>query len=483
MTKHVPTPTSRLRFGLGSADITPPVGIYHRMWGAARHDRAAGVHRPLRADVLLLAPLDCGPLLVRAHLDLVGLAATQHNELRQALAEVTGALLERVIITYSHTHSSGFFVANRIALSGGELIVPYLRQLRLKVQEAGAQALYAMREAVVTYATGQCGMAANRDYWDAEAGHPVCGFNPQGEPDQTVVVARFSAPSGQLLATMVNYSCHPTSLAWENTLISPDYPGALRETVEKSTGAPCTFALGACGDQGPRDGFVGDPAVADRNGRQVGHAALSVLEGMGAPAADFVYQGPVISGATLGAWAHVPFPAERQAQTAGFAGGTYTVDLPLKPGLEAERFQRDLQEWSARQQEAEVRGDVLETRNCSALAERSRRWLARLEGLPTGPTYPFQFTVYRLGDAIWATCGGEPYSLIQTELRRRFPQYTLLFSPLTSDFQVAYLLPRDRYGKGLYQEEPSSLAPGCLELLIEAMAAQISALETGEPVL
>jgi hypothetical protein len=471
-----PAPTSRLRFGLGTADITPPVGIYHRMWGAARHDRAAGVHRPLRADVLLLAPVDRGPLLVRAHLDLVGLGAAPHEGLRQALAQATGAPLDRVIVTYSHSHSAGFFAPNRVDLPGGELILPYLDRLRLKVQEAAGQALYAMQETVVTYAAGQCSMAANRDCWDAAAGHPVCGFNPEGEPDQTLVVARFSALSGQVLATLVNYSCHPTSLAWENPLISPDYPGALREVVEEATGVPCTFALGACGDQGPREGFVGDTAVADRNGRQVGYAALSALEGMGPAGADFVYQGPVISGATLGTWAHRPLSPERLAQTACFAGGTHAVDLPLKPGLEPERFRREQEEWTRRQQEAESRGDALEARNCGALAERARRWLARLEGLPEGPTYPFHFTVHRLGDALWATSGGEPYSLIQTELRRRFPQYTLLFSPLTSDFQVAYLLPRDRYGKGLYQEEPSSLGPGCLELLIEAMAAQIALL-------
>ncbi len=468
-------PTSRLRFGLGRVEITPPVGIYHRMWGAARHDRAAGVHRPLQADVLLLAPIDRGPLLVRAHLDLVGLAVSQHEDMRQALAEAAGVPLERVVATYSHTHSAGFLVPDRIALPGGELIPPYLRRLRLKLQEACAQALYSMQETTITYAAGQCAMAASRDCWDEAAGHHVCGFNPRGEPDQTVTVGRFTDPSGRLLATLVNYGCHPTTLAWENTLISPDYVGALRETVEKSTGAPCTFALGACGDLGPRDGFVGDVAVADRNGRQLAHAALSVLEGMGPPATDFAYQGPVISGATLGAWAHTPFTPERLAHTARFAGGAYTVDLPLKPGLDRERFQRELQEWSARQQEAERQNNALEARNCRALAERARRWLARLEGMPTGPLYPFQFTVHCLGDAIWATCGGEPYSLIQVELRRRFPRHTILFSPLSGNFQVAYLLPRDRYGKGLYQEEPSSLAPGCLEQLIEAMAGRIEA--------
>ena len=60
-TTVVPAPTSLLRFGHARAEITPPVGIYHRMWGAARHDRATGVHRPLVADVLVLAPLEPAP--------------------------------------------------------------------------------------------------------------------------------------------------------------------------------------------------------------------------------------------------------------------------------------------------------------------------------------------------------------------------------------------------------------------------------------
>src|SRR6185369_13887791 len=119
------------------------------------------------------------------------------------------------------------------------------------------------------------------------------------------------------LATIVNYACHPTTLAWENALISPDFPGAMREVVEGTTGVPCLFLQGASGDLGPREGFVGDPAVADRNGRQLGHVALAALEALPPPGTRFEYEGPVISGATLGAWRHVPLGAEslrRQAR-------------------------------------------------------------------------------------------------------------------------------------------------------------------------
>src|SRR5437763_152257 len=59
---HVDTPQTRCQAGAAQGDITPPVGIYHRMWGAAVHDRATGVHRPLAATLLWLQPSPPTPL-------------------------------------------------------------------------------------------------------------------------------------------------------------------------------------------------------------------------------------------------------------------------------------------------------------------------------------------------------------------------------------------------------------------------------------
>ena len=39
--------------GVARVDITPPVGIYSRTWGSARHDMAEGVHRPLLGSCLV----------------------------------------------------------------------------------------------------------------------------------------------------------------------------------------------------------------------------------------------------------------------------------------------------------------------------------------------------------------------------------------------------------------------------------------------
>ncbi len=477
---RVTTPTSVLRLGWARADITPPVGIYHRLWGAARHREATGIHRPLVADVLVLGPLSGEGLpLVRAQLDLCGLPRDQYDQLSHGLAEALGLPLEQVVLTFSHTHAAGWLSVEEAPSAARDLMAAYLREVADRLQEAGQQALRGVREAVLTYGTGRCGLAANRDFWDGQ--RHVCGFNPDGPVDDTVTVVRVTEPEGALRLTLVSYGCHPTTLAWQNTLVSPDYVGALREQVERATGVPCVFLLGACGEAGPRYGFVGDPGIADRNGRQLAHAALSVLEGMAPPQRDLQYRGPVVSGATLGIWEYVPLDAERRRQVALFAGGRYQVAMPLKPKPDPVRLQVELQAWQARAREAESRGDALAARDAGAYAERLRRWLGRLAAWPEGGSYPFHFTVYRLGDALWITTGGEPYQLVQLALRERFSDFTLLFSPLAGDLEVGYLLPAGLYGQGLYQEEPSILAPGCLERLVNAVAARVTALTEVRP--
>jgi len=472
-----PTPTSRLRFGLARIDVTPPVGIYHPMWGAARHHRATGVHRPLTAEAMVFAPLDETRLpVLRLQIDHVGMTATHQATVIDMLSQATKLPAENIITTFSHTHSSGNFSADRVHLPGGELIGGYVEELNQKLVTVATQALANVQEAVITYGRGRCSMATNRDYWDDDSNFYACGYNPGVPADDTLLVARMTDKEGALLATVVNYACHPTTLAWENTLISPDYVGALREVVEEATGAPCIFALGACGELGPRQSHQGKTEVADNNGRNVGYAALATMATMDPPATDFAYQGPVISGATLGTWTHQPLSEERLQQTALFTGGSYMVELPQKPLPDPVALEAEMEEWGTRQQEADERGETVAARDYGARLERARRWIMRVRHLIDRPTCPYHFTVHRLGDAFWITVGGEPYSLIQTELRQRFPDHPIIFSPLAGDFQVAYLLPSDRYGKGLYQEEPSILAQGCLEILIEAVTERVQAL-------
>src|SRR5436190_17085934 len=65
-TSQAPAPFSHPEFagilGVAREDITPPVGIYARNWGAAKHDVAEGIHRPLTATALTMKS-DGAPLV------------------------------------------------------------------------------------------------------------------------------------------------------------------------------------------------------------------------------------------------------------------------------------------------------------------------------------------------------------------------------------------------------------------------------------
>ena len=83
--------------------------------------------------------------------------------------------------------------------------------------------------------------------------------------------------SGHPLAVLVNFQCHGTVLAWENKMISPDWPGMMRKTIETALpGAKALFFQGAAGNQGPMEGFTGDLRVPHRLGSILGHQAAAL---------------------------------------------------------------------------------------------------------------------------------------------------------------------------------------------------------------
>jgi hypothetical protein len=471
-------PQSRCRFALAWCDITPPANIYHRMWGAAKHERATGVHRPLRATVAVFAPLDekDGARQIVLALDHCVMGAVEHRHLVGHAAGIGGVAEEEILVVCSHTHGAGLMGLDRASLPGGDLIPPYLHSIGEKTGELIKQCVAGLKPAGIVYGRGRCALAAHRDFWDGERQQFVCGFNPGVPADDTVIVARVTGDDGKVLANIVNYACHPTTLAWENTLISPDYVGAMRETVERETNAPCLFLQGASGELGPREGFVGDTAVADRNGRELAYAALAALTALPRFNTKFRYQGPVVSGATLGDWRHETLADDDLARKAKWKLTRWKEPLTYRPGqptvadVEADRAKYQSEEAAAREA-----GDEAKAADARALAERKNRLLHRLQQLPPGDSYPLRVAMWHMGDAIWIGVQGESYSLLQTELRRRFPEKIIVLASIAADWGASYLPPRELYGSGIYQESIAVVAAGSLEQLIESIAKHIAA--------
>ncbi|MBA4062471.1 MAG: hypothetical protein C0501_01955 [Isosphaera sp.] len=473
MTARVDAPQARCRAGFARADVTPPVGIYHRMWGAALHDRATGVHRPLTATALYLEALDGRGRQLVLGLDHCILEGAEQDRIRGR----AGCAVDEVAVALSHTHGSGWMSRARADLPGGDLIGPYLDALADACGRIAREAAAAARPATLVFGTGRCDLARHRDFPESGSGRIVCGFHPDGPADDAVLVARAVSDSGVTLGTVVNYACHPTTLAWENTLLSPDYVGATREVVEGATGAPCLFLQGASGDLGPADGFVGDPAVADRNGRRLGYAALAALEGLPPPGTRFEYAGAVVSGATLGTWKHVPAGDADRERFAAWGTRQAVVPLPYRLDLPtADDTKAELAKWEAEESAARAAGDTARVSECRARSERMTRQLARLAAMPPGPAYPYRVAVVRLGDSVWVFCPGELYQVFQTTLRARFPHLAVVVATVANDWQPGYLPAAGSYGYGIYQEVIAAVAPGALETVIETVSREVRGL-------
>ncbi len=459
-------PSGRCYGGVGRVDITPPADAYHRNWGAALHDAAEGIHRPLSAAALVVAAGSNSVPHVLLTLDLGWLRTREMGQLLAAIAELTGLDKDRVVITFSHTHAAINLDVERVGEPGGQHIIPYLEALPEKLAAAIAAAIAAQQELSFSAARGRCTLAWQRDFWDAENNLYACGPNPDIAADDALLFLRAVNSAGELVFSLLNYACHPTTLAWENRQISPDYIGSMREVIERHTGAPCLFALGACGDLGPRDGFVGDIETAERNGRQLAYAALSASEALPAANTQMRYEGPLLSGATLGIWRHVELevPTDVIFQTA-----LLELSLSARPAPEREQLRRQLEEWQ--QRAAVAAGDEALLSQYRARIERLHRALRRLEER-TGDHILYRIHLWRMGRCVFVLLGGEPYNVLQRALRARFPQTALVFAVLCNE-PHSYVLPREECGKGLYQDGCATLAAGALEEIVAAIDCQL----------
>ena len=443
--------------GVARADITPPPNIYARSWGSALHDAAEGIHRPLVTTCLFLRGGDPQLELYLLCFDLGWWYDDAHErEIRKVILEKSGLRDDQLITHMGHTHSGPASNLQNVEREGGNLIPAY----RDKIVEGAVAALKGakanVQPAVMSWAEGRCNLARNRDLvLDSETF--LCSVNPDGPSDDTVLVGRVTDASGRIIATMVNYACHPVSLGGGNKMISPDYYGAMREVVERDTGgAPCFFLHGASGDMTPLRSYEADTAIADQNGRQLGYAALSALTGMLPPEQELAFDRIEDSGARLGRWSLRPKPASTALKITRSTTELPYVNLPT---------------------EAEL---LEQLKDCTdrPLKERLERRLMVRRDVGEGKSRTVSTTLMQWGDAFLVGAPAEPYSAYQKEIRARFPGHAVMVLNIVNG-NVGYLAPAETYDKpGLYQIKISLFQPGCMEQVIDDTAKSLKALET-----
>ncbi|UCF62181.1 MAG: neutral/alkaline non-lysosomal ceramidase N-terminal domain-containing protein [Anaerolineaceae bacterium] len=220
-------------------DITPPVGTPLEGYGA-RVGVSQGVHDPLYAQVLLLKSGEDQVALLS--LDLLGVGLGFTHRVREAIEDAIGVPAEGILLAPSHIHSGP---AGYIGEFPG---FPFTKDPELQniaVRQLEGAALWASQElqpASLGVGKGLVeGIGRNRN--DPE----------HGPMDDELILLRVDDLDGRPIAVVMNYGCHPTVLSHRNLLISADFPGAARATLNKIF--PETvflFTNGASGDVSTR---------------------------------------------------------------------------------------------------------------------------------------------------------------------------------------------------------------------------------------
>lgn len=429
--------------GVAQEDITPPVGIYSRNWGASKYDVAEGIHRPLMLTCATFQSVNKEKPLILISADLgwwrnYGEELSFRSELLKSLKLEPGQLM----FCLSHTHAGPVLSPEESAKPGGGYIIPYFKNIHDSAVNAVNKALSSAVPSTLTWHYGKCNLATNRDLPDPDKNRFIVGFNPGKEADDTLLVGRITTEQNRITGTIVNYACHPTTLAWENRFISPDYVGATREVVESGTKAPCLFLQGASGELAPAEQYTGDTKVADKNGRQLGYAVITTLESMLPPKRELAFSSVVESGAPLAVWQQTAYQPSAQLLSV-----MTEVPFNLKPLPSLSEIEQQYQDCEDR-----------------VIKERLARKRSIRRAIGDGEIARIPLWVWRLGDSFLIGQPNEAYSEFQKELRKKLSPKAVAVMNIVNG-GVGYLPPHDLYDKDIYQEWQTPFASGSLELL------------------
>ncbi|MBI5877909.1 MAG: hypothetical protein HZB53_09675 [Chloroflexi bacterium] len=472
---------SSFKAGAARCDVTPPVGIAHGNWSAQAHDRAEGVDRPLNCTVL--AASDGNEEVIIGVWDLLFPPSGDWLvECRHRITELTGVPATHIRLSATHTHA-GPNLSKPWFSGGAEMIEPYVASLTDRLAGTALAAHRAMRPARVAGGKGSCAVNSNRRIVWPEGksdlvNHPatlsfkggdptpiLMGPNPDGFVDHEVGVIRIDDLDGNVIAILVNYQAHPTIMAFDNRLLSPDYPGTVAHAVEQVMGGLCLFLQGAAGNQDTVRDAACDPADARWVGKMIALEVGRVAELIETQPRKREVVRVVESSWPMGVVKRVP---------AGEADGTVhaiarKVAVPLDyrepPTPAEEQHLRDLQqrledlrkqgapETQIREANMQVRRQLLH-QNCNRIRS-------------TGQSLEIEFQAIRLGNCALVGIPVEPFAEIGVAVKKESPFETTFFSGYTNGVHWYMAMPY-AFEEGGYELWVCPFAPGAPVVTVDA---------------
>lgn len=257
-----------IRAGAAVADITPPPGLPLWGYGGRRDVPSQEARDKLEVSVLVLEfnPGGESPGVDAAErrLALVGIDMGRAPA-RATMKKIRAAVLARagvghLFLVASHTHHGPCMELEKSGPTAG-----YISKLVEKIAAAAATAVKSLQPAKMAVASKEVPLNRNRHNRRKDA--PV---------DRMLSVLKLVGVDDSPIATVVNFAAHPTTLPALMMKYSADYPGILKDKVEKALGGTCVFLQGAAGDLSIRSSGGGREQYATRLAAEVVALSRSV---------------------------------------------------------------------------------------------------------------------------------------------------------------------------------------------------------------
>lgn len=434
-------------------------------WGSAVHLKAEGIDAPgMRATALALS--DGRQRFVMVDLDALTVVGMENIVERAAAA--TGIPASNIRLGASHTHAGPAFSPERAPI-GADLseyrnrMTKYRADLEGKIVQVIADAVKQLAPAHLYAGRGIGTINVNRRF-RPQGGYPgAVGQNPEEFVDRELVVIRIDRPDGKPYAIIGNFQCHGTVLGYENRLISPDWIGAFRTTLE--TAFPGTMVLyfqGAAGDQGPIEGFTGDREVARRLGATLGHQAAAVALGIDTVRRDIVFEGYVESTAYQAKQPRrVKGPRDAQLK---FVSRVIQVPAREYTAEEVAGLEKSTREAEARLERA--KSDSAARPQAEARVRRLRN-LLNLAQHPSQELRSVELQILRIGDVAIVAMPGEPFSEIGAAIKKASPFAFTMFCGYSTGKGGDYMPVASEYRFGGYEVERTPYGRQASQQLVE----------------
>ncbi|HRW08219.1 MAG TPA: neutral/alkaline non-lysosomal ceramidase N-terminal domain-containing protein [Caldilineaceae bacterium] len=413
---------STLQAGVAQMDITAPLGIDLTGY-VARAGAANGVHDPLHAKALVF---DNGTTSVALlTVDILGLQHATVQAVRTAIAAATDIPADHVMIACSHSHSG----PATMTLHGcGVVDAAYLAHLQTQLCAVAVEAWAARQPAHIGIGQGQVQEGVHNRRTAGDLIDPALG------------ILRVDDTKGNLLGVLLNYTCHPTCVTGENTLLSAEYCGLAAAQIQAETGAVVLWTTGAIGDVGPvRRGWD----VLTALGETVRAEALRVL------------------------------PTIATTLCTRLASATQPVLLPFSPLPSAEELTIFLDAQQAILADPEQLQRPYQDRIAGAMIDWATATLAQVTAPNASTTVTTELQVLRIGDLALVSAPGELFVELGLAIKAGAADGHCFVCGFGND-NIGYIPARRAYPHGGYEIAdaykyygyPAVLAPEAGELLV-----------------